>query len=132
MYDYIIIGGGSAGCLLANRLSANPETKVCLLEAGPPDESHFIHNCNPVNMLFLMNSSKYNWKYFAEGNKKTGERKFFWPRGKTLGGSSAVNAMIYTRGHPSDYDHWAALGNTGWDFKSVLPILKNLNVNIVN
>ena len=124
MYDYIIIGGGSAGCLLANRLSANPKTKVCLLEAGPPDESHFIHNCNPVNMLFLMNSSKYNWKYFAEGNKKTGERKFFWPRGKTLGGSSAVNAMIYTRGHSTDYDHWAALGNTGWDFKSVLPYFK--------
>lgn len=120
-FDYIIIGGGSAGCLLANRLSKDPKTKVCLLEAGPPDKSHFIHNCNPVNMLFLMNSSKYNWKYYAEGNKKTGDRKFFWPRGKTLGGSSAVNAMIYTRGHKSDFDHWAALGNTGWDYNSVLP-----------
>ena len=124
MFDYIIIGGGSAGCLLANRLCENPGNQVCLLEAGPPDDSHFIHNCNPVNMLYLMNSSKYNWKYFAAGNKKTGQRKFFWPRGKTLGGSSAMNAMIYTRGHRSDFDHWAELGNVGWDFDSVLPYFK--------
>ncbi|MCO5234451.1 MAG: GMC family oxidoreductase N-terminal domain-containing protein [Chitinophagales bacterium] len=123
-FDYIIIGGGSAGCVLANRLSENSNHTVCLIEAGPPDDSHFIHNCNPVNMLFLMNSSKYNWKYYAEGNAKTGERKFYWPRGKTLGGSSAMNAMIYTRGHSSDYDHWAELGNIGWDFKSVLPYFK--------
>lgn len=120
-FDYIIIGGGSAGCLLANRLSADPQTEVCLLEAGPSDDSHFIHNTNPVNMLYLLNSSKYNWKYYAEGNQKTGKRRFFWPRGKTLGGSSAVNAMIYTRGHPSDFDHWASLGNEGWDYNSVLP-----------
>lgn len=124
LYDFIIIGGGSAGCVLANRLSENPDHRVCLLEAGPPDSSHFIHNCNPLNMLMLMNSKKYNWRYFAEGNEKTGKRKFYWPRGKTLGGSSAVNAMIYTRGHASDYDHWATLGNTGWDFKSVLPYFK--------
>ncbi|HMU98413.1 MAG TPA: GMC family oxidoreductase N-terminal domain-containing protein [Chitinophagales bacterium] len=123
-FDYVIVGGGSAGCLLANRLSENPVNTVCLLEAGPPDNSHFIHNCNPVNMLFLMNSPKYNWRYYAEGNAKTGTRKFYWPRGKTLGGSSAVNAMIYTRGHTSDYDHWASLGNKGWDWKSVLPYFK--------
>ncbi len=123
-FDYIIIGGGSAGCLLANRLSANPSNTVCLLEAGPPDTSHFIHNCNPVNMLVLMNSPKYNWRYYAEGNAKTGKRKFYWPRGKTLGGSSAVNAMIYTRGHKSDFDHWAELGNKGWDFDSILPYYK--------
>ncbi len=123
-FDFIIVGGGSAGCVLANRLSVNPNYKVVLLEAGPPDDSHFIHNCNPVNMLYLMNSPTYNWKYFAEGNAKTGKRKFYWPRGKTLGGSSAVNAMIYTRGHSSDYDRWAELGNAGWDFKSVLPYFK--------
>ncbi|HNI96360.1 MAG TPA: GMC family oxidoreductase N-terminal domain-containing protein [Leptospiraceae bacterium] len=121
MYDYIIIGGGSAGCLLANRLSENPDNQVCLLEAGPPDSSSFIHNCNPVNMLYLMNSRKYNWRYQAEGNEKTGKRRFFWPRGRTLGGSSAVNAMIYTRGHKSDFDHWAELGCKGWDYESVLP-----------
>ncbi len=124
MFDYIIIGGGSAGCLLANRLSENPENKVCLLEAGPPDDSHFIHNCNPVNMLYLMNSRKYNWLCQAEGNEKTGNRKFFWPRGKTLGGSGAVNAMIYTRGHRTDFNHWAELGNSGWDYDSVLPYFK--------
>ena len=123
-YDYIIIGGGSAGCVLANRLSADPGTTVCLLEAGPSDDSSFIHNCNPTNMLYLMNSKKYNWKYYAEGNNKTGNRRFNWPRGKTLGGSSAINAMIYTRGHYSDFDHWAELGNTGWDYNSVLPYFK--------
>ncbi len=124
MFDYIIIGGGSAGCLLANRLSENPDHKVCLLEAGPPDDSHFIHNCNPVNMLYLMNSKKYNWGYHAEGNLKTGKRKFFWPRGKTLGGSSAVNAMIYTRGHKSDFDNWESQGCTGWGWDNVLHYFK--------
>lgn len=124
MYDYIIIGGGSAGCLLANRLSENPNNKVCLLEAGPSDNTHWIHNCNPINMLYLMNSKKYNWRNYAEGNAKTGNRKFYWPRGKTLGGSSAINAMIYTRGHRSDFDHWADLGNKAWDYDSILPYFK--------
>lgn len=124
MYDYIIIGGGSAGCLLANRLSENSQNKVCLLEAGPSDDTHFIHNCNPMNMLYLMNSKKYNWGFHAEGNSKTGSRKFFWPRGKTLGGSSAVNAMIYTRGHKSDFDNWEKQGCTGWGWDNVLHYYK--------
>src|SRR5690625_1092765 len=123
-FDYIIIGGGSAGCLLANRLSADPSNQVCLIEAGPSDRSYWIRSCNPINMLYLMNSRKYNWLYRTEPDQANGQRRFFWPRGKALGGSSSINAMIYTRGHRWDYDHWAELGNAGWDYDSVLPWFK--------
>ena len=121
MFDYIVVGGGSAGSVLAGRLSEDPAVRVCLLEAGPSDRTYWIRNCNPLNMLMLMNSRTYNWGYRTEPEARTGNRRFFWPRGRALGGSSSVNAMIYTRGHPRDYDHWASLGNPGWDYQSVLP-----------
>jgi choline dehydrogenase len=122
MYDYIIVGGGSAGCVLANRLSAHPHTRVCLLEAGPPDSSPFIRV--PLGMVGLMMSKKLNWRYFTEPQPQLDGRRLFWPRGKALGGSSSINAMVYTRGHADDYDHWAALGNRGWSYAEVLPLFK--------
>lgn len=122
MYDYIIAGGGSAGCVLANRLSADPALKVCLLEAGPPDTSPFIRI--PIGIIRMMMSRTLNWQYFTEPQKHLEGRRLFCPRGKTLGGSSSSNAMIYTRGHAADYDEWAALGNRGWSYADVLPLFK--------
>jgi choline dehydrogenase len=122
MYDYIIVGGGSAGCVLANRLSADPAVQVCLLEAGPRDSSPFIRL--PIGILYLMMSKTLNWRYHTEAQSGLNGRRLFWPRGKMLGGSSSSNAMIYTRGHRSDYDHWAALGNQGWSYADMLPLFK--------
>lgn len=122
MYDYIIVGGGSAGCVLANRLSAHPGLSVCLLEAGPPDTSPFIRV--PLGMIHMMMSKRLNWQYYSEPQRHLDGRRLYYPRGKTLGGSSASNAMVYTRGHPSDYDHWAALGNRGWSYAELLPLFK--------
>lgn len=125
MYDYIIVGAGSAGCLLANRLSADPNNRVCLLEAGGSDRTYFVRNTSPLNMLYLMNSRRFNWGYRTEPEVRTGYRRFFWPRGKGLGGSSSVNAMIYARGHRYDFDHWAELGNEDWSYDEVLPWFKH-------
>lgn len=122
MYDYLIVGGGSAGCVLANRLSTDPNVKVCLIEAGPADKHPAIHF--PFGVLWMMKSKALNWNYNTEPEKHLNNRKLFWPRGKTLGGSSSSNAMIYMRGHEKDYDHWSALGNKGWSFKEILPYFK--------
>ncbi len=121
-YDYIIVGAGSAGCVLANRLSADPSVSVCLLEAGPPDSSPFIRV--PIGIIAMMMSKVLNWQYFTAPQKHLNQRRLFWPRGKTLGGSSSSNAMVYTRGHAWDYDHWAELGNAGWSYAEVLPLFK--------
>jgi choline dehydrogenase len=118
-YDYIIIGAGSAGCVLANRLSKNPAHRVLLLEAGGRDLNPFIHM--PAGIGKLANFRSLNWNYETEPEAELDNRRLFWPRGKVLGGSSSINAMCYCRGHRMDYDHWAELGNPGWAFDQLLP-----------
>ncbi len=119
MYDYVIVGAGSAGCVLANRLSENPKTRVCLLEAGKQDDSFLVRI--PAALPLMIAFKARNWAFDTVPQAGLGGRKGYQPRGKTLGGSSATNAMIYIRGHPSDYDGWAEEGNPGWAFKDVLP-----------
>ena len=121
-YDYVIVGGGSAGCVLANRLSADPSVNVALLEAGPGDKNFLIHM--PMGYPALMKTGWFDWGYHTEPQAGMGGRRLYWPRGKVLGGSSSVNAMIYIRGVPSDYDMWAQLGNRGWAWDDVLPYFK--------
>ena len=117
--DYIVVGAGSAGCVLAGRLSEDPATRVLLLEAGPRDDSIWIHL--PIGYGKTMWSDKYNWRYYTDPDPNMNDRRIYWPRGKTLGGSSSINGLIYIRGQREDYDHWAELGNTGWGFDDVLP-----------
>jgi choline dehydrogenase-like flavoprotein len=127
MYDYIIIGGGSAGCVLAARLSEDPGVQVALLEAGPRDDSVLIH-C-PAGLALLAKSGQANWGLQTVPQAGLNGRRGYQPRGKVLGGSSSVNAMIYTRGHPRDYDDWAAQGNPGWAWSDVLPFFKRAEHN---
>ena len=122
-FDYVIVGAGSAGCVLANRLSADPGRSVCLIEAGPPDRSLLIHI--PAGILGLIPTRKFNWAYQTEPQPGLNGRQGYQPRGRTLGGSSSINAMVYMRGHRSDYDDWAALGNSGWSYDDVLPVFRH-------
>ena len=122
LFDYIIIGAGSAGCVLANRLSEDPTVKVLLLEAGPRDWDPFIHM--PAGLAKLVSKKRINWDYVTAPEPQLNHRALWWPLGKVLGGSSSINAMCYTRGVPGDYDDWAAQGADGWDWHTVLPYFK--------
>ena len=125
--DYVIVGGGSAGCVLAARLSEDPSVQVALLEAGPPDTSVLIH-C-PAGLALLAKNGQANWAFQTEPQPGLNGRRGYQPRGKVLGGSSSVNAMIYARGHRADYDAWAAEGNAGWSWDEVLPYFRKAEHN---
>ena len=118
-YHTIIIGAGSAGCVLAARLSENPDRNVLLIEAGGEDKSPFVHI--PAGFTRLVRHDELNWGYETDEQAQLNHRRLYWPRGRVLGGSSAINAMCYCRGHRIDYDNWAAEGATGWDWRSVFP-----------
>ena len=121
-YDYIIVGAGSAGCVLANRLTASGKHRVLLLEAGSRDRNYLFRL--PMLMGKLMHSGIYNWGYQTEPEERLNGREVYWPRGKVLGGSSTINGMIYVRGNRADYDGWAEEGNPGWSYDDVLPLFK--------
>jgi choline dehydrogenase len=127
-FDYIIIGAGTAGCVLANRLSADTHNNVCLLEAGPPDDTMLTHVPAFVGMLAAHKT--YGWGYSTVPQPQLDGREIPLPRGRILGGSSSTNGMAYFRGHPLDFDEWAALGNTGWSFREVLPYFIRCENNV--
>ena len=128
-YDYIIVGAGSAGCVLANRLSADPAVRVCLLEAGGSDSSERVQI--PAGTITLYTSPTYSWNYFSTPQAALGGRSLHCPRGKVLGGSSSMNSMIYIRGFSSDYNGWKAAGCTGWGWDDVLPYFRRSERNML-
>jgi choline dehydrogenase len=120
--DYVIVGAGSAGCVLANRLTEDPNARVVLIEAGGRDWSPYIHV--PAGFMKLLDHPTFTWGFHAEPDPGTAGRAILYPRGKVLGGSSSINGLIYIRGQPEDFDHWAQLGNRGWSWDDLLPYFK--------
>ncbi|HLP68171.1 MAG TPA: GMC family oxidoreductase N-terminal domain-containing protein, partial [Rhizobium sp.] len=121
-FDYIIVGAGSAGCVLANRLAADRSTRVLLLEAGGSDNYHWIHI--PVGYLYCINNPRTDWCFTTAKEEGLNGRALLYPRGKVLGGCSSINGMIYMRGQARDYDLWRQMGCTGWGWEDVLPIFR--------
>ena len=128
IYDYIIVGAGSAGCALANRLSREASRRVLLLEAGGKDTNPMVHI--PLGFAFTMKDPKTSWCYKTEPEPHLNDRELDWPRGKVLGGSSSINGMVYIRGQKEDYDAWAAAGNRGWGYDDLLPYFKRSEHNV--
>ena len=126
-FDYVVVGAGSAGCVVASRLSEDENISVCLLEAGGKDSSVFVHA--PVGVAAMMPTKLNNWAFETVPQAGLNGRKGYQPRGKVLGGSSSTNAMLYVRGHKWDYDHWAELGNPGWSYREVLPYFRRSEHN---
>ena len=123
-FDYIIVGAGSAGCVIANRLSQDSSKKVLLLEAGGSDRSFFIQM--PIGYGVTYHQKKVNWMYSTEPSPEADNKPSYWPRGKVMGGSSSINAMVYVRGNPKDFDEWSEAGNPGWSYEEVLPYFKKM------
>ena len=122
--DYVVLGGGSAGCVVASRLSENPDSTVTLLEAGPWDSNPWIHI--PVGFARLYVTKKYDWEYHTEPEPELDGRQVYWPRGRVIGGSGSVNGLVWLRGSPRDYDRWAQAGARGWSYEDCLPAFKRL------